>query len=123
MIRRVEFLLIGLLAGCGPSLEPTFDAISAEVFVPSCSFGVCHGPDAPQNDLNLSSAEDAWATLSEAPVDSPMERLVPGDPDSSLLYTTLLADVDDVERMPKGGMLEDYQIEAIRQWIEDGAER
>ena len=126
MIRRSELaalLLLAPLTACGPSLEPTFDAIATEVLVPSCAFNSCHGGNVPQSGLDFRDADAAWETLQEAPVDSTMPRITPGDPDNSLLYTTLLGAVDDVEQMPKGGALEDWQIEGFRQWIADGAER
>jgi len=48
-------------------------------------------------------------------------RVVPGEPDSSLLYLKLIGDPDVGNRMPLFGSLDSLRITTIRTWIEDGA--
>ncbi len=115
------------LSGCPTcpeeTLDPTLDAIQAEVFSKSCHFSTCHGGDGAQSSLRLDNKQDAYDTLVGVDgLDANMVRVVPGDPEASLLYQTLLAPVEDVDLMPKSADgLAQYKIDAIRQWIEDGA--
>jgi len=109
------------LVACDAPLDPTFEVINDEVFASSCAFSSCHDADAPEADLDLSSEEAAWASLQEPSVESTMARVVAGDPDNSLLLQALLREVDDVGQMPPGVTVPDRELDAIRQWIEDGA--
>ena len=79
----------------------------------------CHGPD-PQvrmAGLRLDLREDFFeARTSGVPV-------VPGDPDSSLVFRRITAE-DPARRMPPAysqKTLNDDQVELIRRWIEEGA--
>jgi hypothetical protein len=55
--------------------------------------------------------------------DTAMTRVVPTNPDASLLYNKLRTDMDPPcgNRMPPGGALCSATIEAIRMWIASGA--
>ncbi len=135
---RAQALALLLLAGlclgsdCNGSvqLEPTLSAIQEDVFFPSCgSFESCHGGSNPQSGLDLQSAEASFAGLVGVEAEDVDGTLVvAGDPDSSILVQSLEGPLGTcgteacVRQMPVGYALEDYQLEAIRQWILDGAE-
>jgi hypothetical protein len=114
--------LLLAVASCN-ALDPTLTTLDEEVFQGSCAFDSCHGGPAPQAGLDLSSTSAAFATLVNVDgEDADVVRVVPGDPDNSLLYQLLLVGVEEARQMPVGDQLPDNEIEAIRQWIEDGAE-
>ena len=119
----VLFLGSVLLGGCPePQVEPTLESIQAMVFNESCSFESCHGGSSPEGDLDLTSASVSYAALVGVDgVEEDMVRVVAGDPASSLLYQVLQGDVGSVRQMPVGYDLTDEEIEAVRQWIADGA--
>jgi len=48
-------------------------------------------------------------------------RVVPGSPDTSLMYQLLWAPGGDVNQMPVGYQLPDAELRAVRDWIIDGA--
>lgn len=128
-MNRLLFVVCVLLAlplvGCPEeeTLDPTLDAIQAEVFSKSCHFSTCHGGDGAQSGLRLDNAQDSLDTMIDVDgVDANMVRVVPGDAENSLLYQTLLQAVEDVDLMPKSADgLAQYKIDAIKQWIDDGA--
>jgi hypothetical protein len=119
---RVLVAATTLLCACGP--EPTFTNVREKVFEPRCSARVCHGGTDPKADLGL--VDDPYAALVDVPsdVNPDRTRVVPGDPDKSVLYRVLVGDDPDVDPMPDGlpaGALDDAYIEMVRQWIERGA--
>ncbi len=80
----------------------------------------CHGPDAKtrQADLRLDTKEGAFSEPSGYPV------LVPGKPEESELYLRILSE-DETYRMPPSDFnktLTPEQIEALTQWIREGAQ-
>ena len=115
-----------LAPGCPPeeTIDPTLTDIQAEVFETTCSFDSCHGGSTPEAGLDLSSASASLAGL--VGVDSTENdgdiRVVAGSPDDSLLYLVLLGDVGAVDQMPVGYELTSDEIEAVRVWIEEGAQ-
>ena len=79
----------------------------------------CHGPDAKtrQADLRFDTKAGAFSEPSGYPV------IVPGKPEESELHLRIASD-DDTYRMPPAGFnktLTQEQIEAITQWIREGA--
>ena len=79
----------------------------------------CHGPDAKtrQADLRLDTKAGAFSEPSGYPV------IVPGKPEESELHLRIVSD-DDSYRMPPAGFnktLTPEQIEAVTQWIREGA--
>jgi hypothetical protein len=130
---RTRLLLLALssflplsVAGCGggEDVEPTLSSIYDVIIERSCNSESCHGGSNPEAGLDLTSVEAAYASLvgvtsTEEPS---FTRVIAGDPDNSLMYMVLLGDVGAVGQMPSGWELGAVEIEAIRQWIEDGAE-
>ena len=79
----------------------------------------CHGPDAKsrQANLRIDTKEGAFSEPSGYPV------IVPGNPEESELHLRIISN-DDNYRMPPAGFnktLTPAQIEAITQWIREGA--
>ena len=118
---------VSVLAACPPveeepTLAPKLSTIHEEVFMPRCSANACHGGPGPSAQLDLE--REPYASLVDAPsdADESVIRVVPGDPDASLLYLVLVGDSHGVRQMPVGGALEDFEVEGIKTWIEDGAE-
>lgn len=107
-------------------VSPTLDSIQANVFTPICS--ACHtgqGSALPAS-LNLTDAEASMLSLvGVASIEEPsIERVAAGDPDNSYLVQKLEGTASTGARMPLGGApLEQATVDAIRQWIADGAAR
>jgi hypothetical protein len=82
----------------------------------------CHSPPTLNGDLDLSPGA-SHAELVDVPADGYAGRIrvVPGEPDSSLLYLKLIGDPDVGNRMPLFGSLDSLRIATIRTWIADGA--
>ncbi len=121
-------------------IMPTLSSIASHVIVPICE--ECHIGVLPDGNMDL-SAPDLRGTLlsvtkgpkcvpeaADAGV-APYVRVVPGDPDHSVLYTKLAAKAGLIampmcgEPMPKGAQrhaLTQAQLDAIKQWILDGAQ-
>lgn len=110
---------VAALASCGP---PTLVDVQREIFTPRCANAACHGGDLPQLDLDLSEGK-AWGNIVnvDARAVEGAVRVVPGNPDESLLFQLVLGPVEGVRRMPVGFPLEQHHIDMLRQWIEDGA--
>ena len=149
MTRAPALALLALaLAACGgdstgapvgtdpgaPLGNVAFDQFQAQVLTPNCATSGCHVSPNPQGGLNL-SADVAYSNLvnitpnnATAAADG-LKRVVPGKPDSSLLYHKLV--------FPPGHHQHDYgnpmpvgtagvstgQLEWVRQWIAAGAPR
>jgi len=112
-----------------PTGEPSFTAVYDEIFVgEGCNSLLCHGGDAGAGDLSMATKDEAYRALVEMPAtgescsSSGLIRVIPGDPDASLLF-------DKVARrnpacgqpMPIAEPLAPEKIEQIRRWIELGA--
>jgi hypothetical protein len=124
------------LAGCGSGsgdgmatgtsgpiqgLQPTLASIQSNVFTPICTG--CHsGQSAPQG-LDLSAGNSAAHLINvQSPQDPTLTRVIPGDPDHSLLIQKLEGTQTVGQRMPRGGpFLDQSTINVIRQWIANGA--
>lgn len=143
MRRRV--LVAGLflagLASCTGDQAPmtaavstSFARVQAKVFEPSCSFSACHALGNSSNSGLVLSGPGAHAALVNAlPVQATaradgLRRVVPGKPDSSLLWHKVSGFAsghhahDYGAPMPFAGQaLPPGQIEFIRQWIAGGA--
>ena len=113
---------------CIPEIVPTLDGaqgVQAAVFGQTCAFTNCHGSmGAAQAGLELSSVSVSDENLID--VDSTQVptklRVDPGDSSASYLMDKLLGmDIQGTQPMPIGGMLCGPRLEAVRQWIDDGA--
>lgn len=109
-------------AGAPPPLAADFDSIQQNIFTPICTR--CHsGASAPEG-LQLDAAH-SYALLIGVPSNERADllRVHPGDPDHSYLVLKLEGASGIVgAQMPFGGpYLQAPQIDAIRQWIIQGA--
>jgi hypothetical protein len=121
------------------SFDPDFPSIYERILAPRCASATgCHGAEPRGVDLDLSSEAMARLSLVGVPASmradlgascgaSGLTRVVPGDPDASLLVLKLGGEPDNPsagcgDRMPSGASgLSPAAIAAIRQWITDGA--
>jgi hypothetical protein len=115
----------GTMEPQAPTFAPTFDAVYREVLEPSgCTTTMCHGAGGM---LSLQDRDTSHGNLVDADAEgdlcasSGLARVVPGDPDESLLYLKLLEDPPCGVRMPVGGALDQEQIDQVREWISRGA--
>ncbi len=114
-------LPLGSEGATGGPITATFESIQANVFTPICS--VCHAGGAAPEGLRL-DATDSYANLVGVPsTEVPsILRVKPGDPDNSYLVQKIEGHAAVGVRMPYGGpYLDQTTIDAIRQWISDGA--
>jgi hypothetical protein len=103
------------------------NGIQEAVFTPTCTFSNCHGTEGIQAEgLELSSVEISEENL--IGVDSvqvPSILLVDSGSSASSYLVDKLLGTDNVKEgtqtMPFGQMLCDARIEAVEQWINDGA--
>jgi hypothetical protein len=129
----------GMMENCLPEPnqppQPNFTWIYTNVF-PTCGGPLCHSGTAGGN-LVFDSKDGAHAQLMMAGMgmnlgpsmnmtnckDAAMMRVVPNNPDMSLLYNKLRTDMPPPcgNRMPPGGALCSATIAAIRMWIMSGA--
>ena len=124
MIRK---LLLALpLASCPSSAETiSFEEDVLPILNMHCV--MCHLPGAEQAGLVL--YPDAWSQLIGIPSSqSALSRVEPGSPDSSYLYLKLVGTQETGGgsglQMPfQQAPLAPAQIETIRLWIEQGAEK
>ena len=87
---------------------------------------MCHGKGLI--GLNMASKQAAYASLVDQPP-SPKgscemlgkKRVVPKDPDESLLFLKLTVDAPCGQQMPPGGQLPEEAREKVRAWSEAGA--
>ncbi len=109
------------------TVGPTLDEIQAAVFTPTCATSSCHSGANPSGGLDLSDADTSHAELVDVPSDDdPMIlRVAPGAPDDSYLVQKIEGTAAQGQQMPPGGAapLSQAEIDAIRQWITDGAAR
>jgi hypothetical protein len=96
-----------LSAGCvsnAPSSPNSFTKVYTEVIQPKCSNNFCHynGVDIRFGALDLSSRVRAYWSLVDMPCMGPCgstgTRVVPGQPDASVMYLKLL----DQDQLPAG---------------------
>lgn len=114
-------------------IEPTWPAIHARVIQPSCASAIgCHGPEPRSAALDLSSEAAGYAALVGVAASTDITtgavcggmgrtRVVPGDPDGSLLVEKLEGAPACGSAMPFGSPLSATAMTAIRDWIAAGA--
>lgn len=107
----------------GTVLTANFTSIQTNVFTPVCT--ACHAGATAPRGLRL-DADNSYALLvGVASVEVPgLQRVRPGDPNSSYLIQKLTGAAAVGQRMPLGGpYLPQATIDVIKQWIADGAQR
>lgn len=114
-----------------PDEIATFDRIQSEVFSTSCASESCHSSAGQAANLVLEPGVSYAQLIDVAPshdaaADLGLRRVLPGDPDGSLLCHKvedgLAAELGAA--MPYGGpALDEYTTGVIRAWIEAGAPR
>jgi mono/diheme cytochrome c family protein len=105
-------------------IQPTLTSIQDNVFTPICSG--CHtgGGGVLPASMDLTSLSLSFMNLvNVASVQNAgVDRVEPGDPDSSYLIRKIEGTAATGLRMPPlGNALDQETIDAIRQWISDGA--
>jgi hypothetical protein len=111
---------------CIDEVEPTLTSIQADVFRISCTASTCHDANAPAEMLDLSSLATSETNLIDVDAEQVAgKRVTPGDSSASYLMNKLLGEdmALGTTRMPQldpDGLCTP-KIEAIRQWIDDGA--
>jgi len=106
--------------------RPELHCIQQFVFSPSCAKVGCHVNPGAQQGMDLSDGL-AWSNIvGVASAEDPnLNRVQPGDPDNSYLVLKLEGSPRILGgQMPQDGppFLSQAEIDAIRQWILDGAQ-
>ena len=103
-------------------IGPTLAQIQAVVFTPTCATAGCHAGGSPAGGLNLEDGNSHAALVGMPSTgNAAVNRVEPGQPDNSYLVQRIDGTV--TPRMPLGGAaLSTQEIDAIRQWITDGAQ-
>jgi hypothetical protein len=133
--------------GCGsntPASANSFTKVYAQVIQPQCSNNFCHfnGVNIRYSGLDLSSKTRAYWSLLGVPGTGPAcsqagMRVLPWDPDHSVLYQKLLPSPPCGIQMPadsttfstngtsdlkfSGNQLPPDQLQLIHDWIQEGA--
>ncbi|MBC7539423.1 MAG: hypothetical protein H7281_11425 [Bacteriovorax sp.] len=94
-------------------LEPKFSSIKKNILQTKCF--VCHSAGKEGERVSLNSPEDM--------INSPLEIVIPGNPDESDLILVVSPDARKIMPPKKSGMasLKPEEIETIKQWIANGA--
>ena len=136
----VVILLMVFLSGCGAGsgdgddddggggeLQPTLQSIQTNIFSPICAQAGCHVGASAQQGLMLDSVDNSFQDLvgiasTEVPS---LLRVDPGNPDNSYLVHKIEGRSTIVgAQMPLNQpALSSAQIDAIRTWIQNGADR
>lgn len=106
------------------TLEPIWSELHSKVVVERCALSSCHDASRDDSgDLDLKDPCRAREALLKGKSKTCNEaRVVPGDPAASFLLHKLGSDpIRCGGRMPTGGALAIFEIEAFRLWIEAGA--
>ena len=135
-MKKLLSLSIGILlmigfTGCDSGSNPTgandntpIEDVSFSNDVQPIFNNNCVGCHPGNGNLSLAASE-SYNNLVGVTSNSyaPLKRVVPSNPDSSVLYQKILAnpDLSVGQRMPQGGALSSNQIETIGTWIEEGA--
>lgn len=103
------------------SVEDLFKFLRIGVLQTSCVFSGCHlAGDMPAAGLDLST--DPYVALMGPSTEVDRALVVPGDAASSYLMEKLTEDAPaSGARMPLNSMLDSYQLELVRRWINAGA--
>jgi hypothetical protein len=106
----------------GEVCDAQFEQIRAEILVPNCTNEFCHDADSPAANLDFTrSAEGIAAQLVDVPsgVCADWVRVVPGDPERSILLAKLHDPPPCGEQMPVDGHLSEHDIACLEQWVSE----
>lgn len=114
--------------GGTPVAAPSFSDLYRDVLAPSCVGGdSCHSSSNRSGFLSLGTRDEAYTglvgMLARGSNCRRLEwtRVVPGDPEQSLLLAKLLGTAGCGARMPSSIPLPNAEIDAVRAWIAVGA--
>jgi hypothetical protein len=114
-------------AGAGRGANPPlgFSELYTQVFW-TCQRSICHGGAVAGLDMSTPAAAHAGLVDQPAQPDGKcaftgMTRVVPFQPDQSLLMAKLQSSVPCGQQMPIGGLLSEENRAAVRAWIVAGA--
>ena len=106
----------------GASFGPSFSAIQAGLFTPTCATSTCHAGANPAAGLNLEAANSYAMLVGTASTQDPgTVRVNPGNPAQSYLIQKLEGSGASGGQMPPSGALPQADIDVVSQWISDGA--
>ena len=113
---------------CIDEIAPNLATIQDRIFDRSCAASACHDADLPAAELNLSTATDSAQNLvdvNSVQITSRL-RVAPGESGASYLVNKITGvDIaNGTGRMPlnaDGFVLCEPEVDAIVQWIDDGA--
>jgi hypothetical protein len=106
-------------------IQPTLASIQQHVFTPLCATSGCHN-DTPGNPMPLRDEAESYTNLVGAfSFYCVVPRVDPGNPDNSCLVFAIEGANgwygNNARMPPPPSALTQEQIDAIRQWITDGA--
>lgn len=96
-----------------PPLEPKFESIKSNIFQVKCMS--CHGPGGTAARVSLATKEDL--------INSPLEIVIPGNPEESGLILVLQEGARKKMPPPESGIspVKLEEIKIIEEWIKNGA--
>ena len=110
--------------GVGPpggGLEPTFSSIQSNIFTLKCVNRGCHNPTPGPMSLQAGSAFGNLVGVQSPVYGRP--RVDPGDSNNSVLYLKVISGGGVGSQMPlSGSKLTSAETNAIRDWINNGAQ-
>lgn len=115
LCRLAPVAAVCLTLACGASLhaDDNFERHVRPVLLEKCVD--CHGPKKQEGGIRLDQRNSVLQGTA-----SDMALIKPSSPDDSRISQVIAWSEDDIQ-MPPEGRLPDHQIDAIRQWIADGA--
>lgn len=108
-------------------LQATLSSLQENIFTPTCALGGCHSSTSASAGLSLAAGESFLQLVGiESTQADGQNRVMAGNSDQSYLINKLRGTQATVggsgSQMPRGGSaLSDEEIQAIEQWIGDGA--
>jgi len=111
---------------CIDEIAPTLTSIQTDVFEISCTASTCHDANAPAEMLDLSSLAASETNLIDVDAEQVEgKRVTSGDSSASYLMNKLLgegmaAGTTQMPQLDPDGLCTP-KIDAVREWIDDGA--
>ncbi|MFQ6113907.1 MAG: hypothetical protein ACE5NG_07430 [bacterium] len=103
-------------------IEPRLSSIQENILTPRCAISGCHIPGGA-GPMALRNKNESFNNLVNVPSAFGKPRVDPGNANNSVLFLKVIGDNSVGQRMPRNGppFLNDDEINAIRDWINDGA--